>query len=1325
MADDLLGTLGEAIVLLRADGETLNADLKKRKKELEKELESWEQSFKSIGKGLSATVTPAILAIGAAAVGAGLEIDEALDNIRIKTGATGEAAKSLQDSFQNVFANVPVSANEVSDALATLYQRTGLTGQGLEELAEKNLNLARITKNDLNTTLQTSQDLFANWGVTAADQGNKLDFLFNVSQKTGVSITTLMQNLTSSGSALREFGFGLEESAALLGQMEKAGISSEAMLGGLRKAASSFAKDGVDLKIGLQATIEEIKQLGPGLASTQKALDVFGTKVGTQVADAIHKGKLGVKEFYDQLRNSPDTITKAAGETDGFSEKLKIFRNNATLALEPLGTKLLDIANRAMPMLVALAKHAESAADQFGNLPEPIQDAAVALGGMAALSGPVLYFIGGMISQVGSLATIFQQWGKYITLAGAGMAGLATVTAGLSLYKLVEAGGLVIDILNNKKQASKDAASQIEMDQRAIALVFEKTGVRVSKASDAYELLRLYSAGLRGETVKLTTAFIEDRIAYEAGIEAGKKLTTTVKGQERAQIDAAKAAMEEAERQRRAAAAKAEAAEKAKQLREEMEKLTATYSGKTALEEANKLITVLGSIGGVSKLSKADMETMFPVFENVISKLSAMGQEVPPKIRQVYQELFRLLKLPEAAKDSYSIWEQGLKETLDRQQQMLVEAQNKRNEAILKGFDFAADQMKKARQAGMSEQDRMLDDAATFRDEAYKQIEPLKDSFPEIWQQARDAINKIYDGMVKDANNAGNKTAVAFGKKLGTAIVGAFQQGGGGDKIGGAIGSFIGNEVGAKAGEALGSMATKAISGVAGKAIGGVIGGAIGSVIPVVGTILGGMAGKWIGGLFGGGEKKKVQEAREELIKNAGGLDALKAKADAAGVSLDKMLNTKKMDEFNKEVEKLNRAFTDYDKKIKGISTAISGVNTLGQGLTAQLQRVMDEQDKIFESKNKGKEIDDLTARVYQGTEEQRQAWERLGQFTLATFAEQVRITGDIIGTLQQMEPAFESISSAQEKFGFEGSESMNRLLGLYRTVKDNADVFTSLSGVSQIMKGLGDAMAVNQDLALAFGQELAANFKTLTDRGVDTTMALALMQPQLQQLWELQREGKLVTDEATQALLDQAEAQGIVGEEMRDVNEKILDVLLAIGKALGADIPAGLRNLENAARNTKIPPIEIPYVYTPTNGLPEVTYPEYGRDPYLNINPETGIPNSWQDPVMLDDGGFGNWGMGTPAVLHGAEAVIPMDRFEAMMASSTPAFDPAELVRAMIESGAVGGDIYNIEPHFNGTLANEARGMMRDYFLPLLISVLRDSNGQREELFSLAPTRR
>jgi hypothetical protein len=83
-----------------------------------------------------------------------------------------------------------------------------------------------------------------------------------------------------------------------------------------------------------------------------------------------------------------------------------------------------------------------------------------------------------------------------------------------------------------------------------------------------------------------------------------------------------------------------------------------------------------------------------------------------------------------------------------------------------------------------------------------------------------------------------------------------------------------------------------------------------------------------------------------------------------------------------------------------------------------------------------------------------------------------------------------------------------------------------------------------------------------LQAQGVAAGTALELMQPQLQKLWEAQQMFGLQTDAATQALIDQAVQQGIVGQNMKDVNSQILDVLKAIASVLGAEIPGALAAL-------------------------------------------------------------------------------------------------------------------------------------------------------------------
>lgn len=1305
MANDLLGKLGEAFVLLRADGSTLNEDLKKQKKELEKELASWESSFKSIGKGLSTTVTPALVALGGAAVAAGAELDDALDSIRIKTGATGDAAKGLEESFKKVFADVPSSAEDVATAMATIYQKTGLTGQGLEELTKQTVTLARITKTDLNTVLETSQALFANWGVSAQDQGKKLDFLFKAAQAGGISIDKLMGSLTASGAVLRDFGFTIEESAALLAQFEKSGIDSEAMLAGLKKAAADFATKGIDLKTGLAATVAEIQQLGPGLASTQKAIDVFGAKVGSQVADAIAKGKLGVKEFYDQLKNSPETISRAADETDGFSEKLKLFKNNVVLALEPLGTKLLDIGNKAMPVLIALAKQAEAAADKFADLPEPVQNAAVGLGAIAAAAGPVIYVMGTLLGHVGSMATIFGTWGPSIiaaskaiaTLTG-GLVALNVAAAAFTGYKLYEVFSLIAEIDKQRAQSSKDAAAQTVQDQRAIQVALEKTGITAVSAGQAYKILDAYAAGLRGTYVDLSYASNEVREAYAKGAQQASANAIATGEQKKAQEAAAKAAIEEAKRQKEAAEAKAKAAEKAKALREELQKLTEQYSGKEIMQDVGQLQQVLKTIGGTSKLTKDEAGQMFTTFDAALSKLVATGQTVPPELRKTWTELFKISKLPDLIAKSTETWTKSWEENLKKQEESLDKSMARRNELYQQGLSTAAEIFGKVSRLNMTEQEKMLADAAEFKEKSLKEIEPLKTEMPGIWEEARDGINTVYDKMVKDANDAGVKAAVAFGKRLGTTIIGAIQQGGGGIDVGKAIGGFLGNEAGGKIGESLGKGISKAIGGKVGSAIGG----AVGSVIPVVGTLLGSAVGGLFGKLFGGSskEKKEVQAARDELIKNAGGIDELRKKADAAGVSLTKLLSTNKMKDFQAEVEKINKAFEAQQKKIEGINTAVGGVNTLASGLAQRLGKVYEDayEKAKTAAKDANKEITDFTV---EGTAEQQAAWQRLAQFTAATFAAQVQQTGDVIGALNSLQGSFDTLLDLQKKFGFQSDESTARLLNLYNTVKDNSDIFTSISGVTQIMQGLGDALLVNGDIAATFGQELAADFAELQKRGVDATTALALMQKPLQELWQLQKEGKVTLDETTQAMLDQAEQQGIVGEQMKSVNEKILDVLLAIGDALGAKIPDSVNKFAKSVGGIKVPPIDVPYRYVQQGGEPGGF--------------TGGVPNG--ELPEFDQGGYANFGsMGSLAVLHGPEAVIPLDRLDAMMQNAAPAFDAVDLAQALASAG-VKGNAVTIAPSFNGMLANEARAFYRDVFIPGLISVLQDSGELRTRM--------
>jgi hypothetical protein len=68
------------------------------------------------------------------------------------------------------------------------------------------------------------------------------------------------------------------------------------------------------------------------------------------------------------------------------------------------------------------------------------------------------------------------------------------------------------------------------------------------------------------------------------------------------------------------------------------------------------------------------------------------------------------------------------------------------------------------------------------------------------------------------------------------------------------------------------------------------------------------------------------------------------------------------------------------------------------------------------------------------------------------------------------------------------------------------------------------------------------------------------------------------------------------------------------------------------------------------------------------------------------------------------------------MMASSQASMDPKAIADAMVAAGIKGGDVY-LQPSFNGTLANEMRGFLREQLIPMMISVLQDSGELRSRM--------
>lgn len=339
----------------------------------------------------TAIAVKAIADTGKALYNLGSEFDGAYDAIRIGTGATGEDLEALKDTMKDVYTSVPASMEDTSKAIADYNTRLGLTGDELSGISKQALQVSSMLEEDLGATIESSSQAFQQWGINSKDMGDKMDYVFKVSQATGMGFNDLMTNMQSFGPQLQEMGYSFEEASALMGQMEKAGVNTEEVLGAMKKAVGTLAKEGISASDGLKMYYERIKNAGSAAEATAIANEVFGARAGSTVADAILKGSFAVEDFTKSLDANSESINKAYWETADFAEKQQLLQNQMKVAFEPVAMAVFDGMAELMPVVSKLMEKMTPTIEKLVEQLTPfINDAFAKFGEILEVIGPPL-----------------------------------------------------------------------------------------------------------------------------------------------------------------------------------------------------------------------------------------------------------------------------------------------------------------------------------------------------------------------------------------------------------------------------------------------------------------------------------------------------------------------------------------------------------------------------------------------------------------------------------------------------------------------------------------------------------------------------------------------------------------------------------------------------------------------------------------------------------------------------------------------------------------------------------------------------------------------
>jgi len=487
-----------------------------------------------------------------------------------------------------------------------------------------------------------------------------------------------------------------------------------------------------------------------------------------------------------------------------------------------------------------------------------------------------------------------------------------------------------------------------------------------------------------------------------------------------------------------------------------------------------------------------------------------------------------------------------------------------------------------------------------------------------------------------------------------------------GAEIGSAIGKSVGTSIGNKFGETLGGP------------LGGAIGEALGSLIgPLISKLIKTRAEKTVERVayeFGVSISVELAKGIEDTAKDLFGGNRQAAKifhlddiiSEAGG------LNTRNFDEL---FARLRDTFVMIET---GAFNAADGQQVLndtfaefaefvtrdGALASRQLLEIIELNDRFgtqsaavadFVTSNVERALGGLTTFLENAKVSTEASAQAIGAAAFGAFEALQRQGVSPLDAFKQIEPVLQKLDEQLKATGFDGGEAFAQLQAYAALASDEiaGPMLQGVAGLNDALGGLHNAGVLNQEMFEGLASEVGNTYQQLLAQGKGGAEALALMQPTLQTIWELQQDFGYTVDDTTQKLLDQAEEAGRVGDEHRSVQEQMLlamqdvrDVLVGIGELFGVTLPQQAKEGAGKIQNEldgitvpKLPPLKVRY---------DLDLPNPDRVP-------SGLPSGgdYQNPLPGRDHGspgfaFENWGRESLVRLHGMEAVVRQDQKDA-----------------------------------------------------------------------------
>lgn len=379
----------------------------------EQELKNLEKEAKDTDSSISATLK---------------ETGSKMQEVGGKISGVGESlSKGVTAPIAAIGAASLAAFGEVDSGLDIVTQKTGASGQALEDLSGKFIKFAQLNDTDVSTSVDNVSSVLNAFGQSTDDAGDLLDALNATGQATGISMDTLANDLSQNAAQFKEMGLTAQQAAGFMGMVEMSGLDTSTAMAGLKKAMKNAADDGMTLDEALKGFSDTMNSNKSDTEKLQAAYDLFGSKAGASIYNAVQSGKLNLDDLSGTLGDFSGSVENTFNETLDPIDQFQMTLNSLKEVGADIGNSLATVLQ---PVLQDISAALQRFADVWNTIPGPVQETIVKIALVAAAVGPVLIIVGKLITSVGTILTVIPKVTSAITAVKTVMTGLnATMTA--------------------------------------------------------------------------------------------------------------------------------------------------------------------------------------------------------------------------------------------------------------------------------------------------------------------------------------------------------------------------------------------------------------------------------------------------------------------------------------------------------------------------------------------------------------------------------------------------------------------------------------------------------------------------------------------------------------------------------------------------------------------------------------------------------------------------------------------------------------------------------------------------------------------------------